>query len=96
MVLALICRRLLDICPGARAVVFFPLWDPQKDQVRGGREYLYPPQARQFANKKQYYSGLRAAWLGLRTQQDFYSLRMLHILLLSEAASWQRSQRWMP
>jgi hypothetical protein len=25
--------HLLDICPGARAIIFFPLWDPQRDQV---------------------------------------------------------------
>jgi hypothetical protein len=26
--------QLLHICPGARGIVFFPLWDPQRDQVR--------------------------------------------------------------
>ena len=25
--------QLLDICPGARGIIFFPLWDPQRDQV---------------------------------------------------------------
>lgn len=25
--------QLLHICPGARGIIFFPLWDPQKDQV---------------------------------------------------------------
>jgi hypothetical protein len=25
--------QLLDTCPGALAIIFFPLWDPQKDQV---------------------------------------------------------------
>jgi signal transduction histidine kinase len=28
--------RLLDICPGARAVIFFPLWDPQSNQWFAG------------------------------------------------------------
>jgi hypothetical protein len=25
--------QLLHICPGARGIIFFPLWDPQRDQV---------------------------------------------------------------
>lgn len=25
-------RQILDICPGARTVIFFPLWDPQRDR----------------------------------------------------------------
>ncbi|CAG8978942.1 hypothetical protein HYALB_00013333 [Hymenoscyphus albidus] len=28
--------QLLDICPGARAIIFFPLWDPQRDQWFAG------------------------------------------------------------
>ncbi|KAF8862084.1 hypothetical protein BDZ45DRAFT_799469 [Acephala macrosclerotiorum] len=28
--------QLMDICPGARAIIFFPLWDPQKDQWFAG------------------------------------------------------------
>ncbi|KAH6684251.1 hypothetical protein B0J14DRAFT_465560, partial [Halenospora varia] len=28
--------QLLDICPGARAIIFFPLWDPQRGQWFAG------------------------------------------------------------
>ncbi|KAE9374282.1 hypothetical protein N431DRAFT_371753 [Stipitochalara longipes BDJ] len=28
--------QLLDICPGARGMIFFPLWDPQRDQWFAG------------------------------------------------------------
>lgn len=29
-------RQLLAICPGARTIIFFPLWDPQRDQWFAG------------------------------------------------------------
>ena len=34
-------REILDICPGARTIVFFPLWDPQRDRWSiGGLAWL--------------------------------------------------------
>lgn len=29
-------KQLLEICPGARSIIFFPLWDPQRDQWFAG------------------------------------------------------------
>lgn len=29
-------KKLLEICPGARSIIFFPLWDPQRDQWFAG------------------------------------------------------------
>lgn len=33
--------QLLDVCPGARAIVFFPLWDPHKDRVGSTPMFLH-------------------------------------------------------
>ncbi|KIM95970.1 hypothetical protein OIDMADRAFT_133008, partial [Oidiodendron maius Zn] len=37
-------REILNICPGARTIVFFPLWDPQRDRWSiGGLAWLNTP-----------------------------------------------------
>jgi len=94
--------QLLDICPGARGIIFFPLWDPQRDQVSIAFSSslfnlsLSPVRV----GTVQYMltfteSGLLAVSPGPRILQDSSSRRMPPSWLRLAAVSWRRSPRWM-
>jgi hypothetical protein len=66
--------QLLHVCPGARGIIFIPLWDPQRDQVRTVPEALLSFSASHI--ELEHYmltwisSGLLVASPGLRTLRE--------------------------
>lgn len=99
--------QLLEICPGARAIVFFPLWDPQKDQVRHSSGYWVAPRKRScltvecfccsFAITCAYIilnSGLLVALPGRTILPDFCRKKTLLFLPPLEVVLWRRNLRW--